>query len=262
LAETLIISAPMKAYVPGSVKEKIWGVFLPLYALHTRNSWGAGDFADLETLIEYIRGLGGNMVGTLPLLPSFFDEYLGPSPYMPASRLFWNEFYLDISGVPELINCPSAQARIGSADFKNELKTLRKSRTIDYPHQLSLKRNILEELSEHFFTQKPARFADFQTYLDSHDSLEDYACFRAAGEKHGLRWTTWPQAMRGGELKEGDYSEKNRQYHLYTQWLAREQIQHLSKKACSNNLILYLDLPIGVHPYSYDVWRNRETFVT
>ena len=117
-------------------------------------------------------------------------------------------------------------------------------------------------MSEYFFAQKPGRFTDFEAYLNSHSSLEDYARFRAAGEKQGIRWYSWPQAMRDGKLKDGDYSEKQRQYHLYTQWLAHEQIQSLSQKARRDNLYLYLDLPVGVHPYSYDVWRERESFVT
>jgi 4-alpha-glucanotransferase len=63
-------------------------------------------------------------------------------------------------------------------------------------------------------------------------------------------------------LTKGDYSEKNRQYHLYTQWLAQEQMEHLFQKTRQDNVYLYLDVPVGVHPYSYDVWRERESFVT
>jgi 4-alpha-glucanotransferase len=262
LSETLVISAPLRAYNPPSIKDKIWGAFLPLYALHTRKSWGAGDFSDLERLMECVYKMGGNMIGTLPLLPSFFDEDLGPSPYMPASRLFWNEFYLDVFRIPELEQCTAAQAMLNSANFENELKGLRRSRLVVYTHQLSLKRKILEALSDYFFTEKPIRFADFETRMDSDSSLEDYARFRAAGEKHGIHWHTWQQTMRDGDLKEGDYLERNKQYHLYTQWLAGEQIQSLSKKAASDNLYLYLDLPVGVHPCSYDVWKNRDSFVT
>ncbi len=123
-----------------------------------------------------------------------------------------------------------------------------------------MKRKVLEELAECFFTEKPERFSEFQAFVESHSSLEDYARFRAAGEQHGICWHDWPQRMRDGELKEGDYSEKTKQYHLYTQWLAQEQIRNLSQKASRDNLYLYLDLPVGVHPYSYDVWREREVF--
>jgi len=43
--EMLIISAPTKAYLPPvGIENRTWGVFLPLYALHTKDSWGGGDF--------------------------------------------------------------------------------------------------------------------------------------------------------------------------------------------------------------------------
>jgi 4-alpha-glucanotransferase len=49
-------------------------------------------------------------------------------------------------------------------------------------------------------------------------------------------------------------------YHLYVQWLASEQIEALSKEAGNKGLQLYFDLPLGVHPDGYDVWRERRLF--
>ena len=37
------------------------------------------------------------MVATLPLLATFLDDVSETSPYRPASRLLWNEFYLDVN---------------------------------------------------------------------------------------------------------------------------------------------------------------------
>jgi 4-alpha-glucanotransferase len=262
MSETLIISAPQQAYNPPLGNERIWGVFLPLYALRSRQSWNAGDFSDLETLLEWVCKLGGRMVGTLPLLPSFFDQKIGPGPYMPASRLFWNEFYLNISRIPDLGKCLPAQNRLNSSAFREEIAKLHKSHFVDYSRQPSLKRQVLEELSKYFFTERPEGFSVYQDYVKSSGVLEDYARFRATVERHGLDWHDWPQRMRDGNLKEGDYDEKVRQYYLYTQWQAQEQIRDLSQKARRNNSYLYLDVPVGVHPLSYDVWRERESFVS
>jgi 4-alpha-glucanotransferase len=66
--------------------------------------------------------------------------------------------------------------------------------------------------------------------------------------------------LQDGVLKEGDYDETARQYHLYVQWVAHEQMQNLSQSARIAGVKLYLDLPLGVHPYSYDVWRERDVF--
>src|SRR5206468_1988223 len=74
-SESLVISAPVQAYEPTDGRgEKSWGVFLPLYALRSERSWSAGHFGDLEALIDWVTGLGGGMVATLPLLAAFLDE--------------------------------------------------------------------------------------------------------------------------------------------------------------------------------------------
>ncbi|MFA5316301.1 MAG: 4-alpha-glucanotransferase, partial [Dehalococcoidales bacterium] len=107
--ETLLISAPARAYSPpGEIKNRSWGVFLPLHALHTSRSWGSGDFSDLATLAEWVAKAGGGAVATLPVLPTFQNKTFEISPYLPISRLAYHEFYLDVSRVPELGECPPA----------------------------------------------------------------------------------------------------------------------------------------------------------
>jgi len=91
--------------------------------------------------------------------------------------------------------------------------------------------------------------------------VESYARFRATHEKLRTPWQSWPQPLREGILNEGDYDEQARRYHLYGQWLANQQIQALSKSARRENLQLYFDLPLGVHPNGYDVWHERSLFV-
>ncbi|MDD5703054.1 MAG: 4-alpha-glucanotransferase, partial [Dehalococcoidales bacterium] len=259
-AAALIISAPLKAFQPPSEDEHVWGAFIPLYALHSRRSWGAGDLADLSNLMSWISSLGGRLVGLLPLLPVFLNSRLGPGPYMPASRLFWNDFYLDIRRVPELSFCPEARKLMDSSGFQEALSALRASPLVDYRRQADLKRKVLELLLDCLLTGKSGRLAGFQSFINSHPALEDYAGFRAAGEKHGIDWRRWPQRMRGGKLGSGDFVDNDRQYHLYAQWLVQEQISDISQKARRDRFYLYLDLPVGVHPLSYDVWRERESF--
>ncbi len=256
--ESLIIAAPFKAYSPlDQLDNQAWGVFLPLYALHTRRSWGCGDLSDLEALIAWVSRKGGSVVGTLPILSSFPGE---PSPYTPASRLLWNEFYLDVTRVPELPRCPSAQAILASPSFQKEIKALHNSPLVDYRRQMALKRRILEELCQSCFFEASDRFEALRRFAKTHPLVEDYARFRAAGERQRTPWRLWPQPLQGGVLKEGDYDEETKQYHLYVQWLIHEQIQAMFEKAHEKGVWLYLDLPLGVHPDSYDVWRYRTVF--
>ncbi len=258
-AETLVISSPLKAFQPPP-SDKIWGVFAPLYALHSSRSWGAGDFSDLNEILEWTMRRGGRLVGTLPLLAGFFDKDYGPGPYLPASRFFWNEFYLDIAQIPELVDCPPALALLRSEDFQKSLIGLRSSSYVNYEQQLGLKRQVLEELTDYFFREKPQRFSEFCDFVKKNPRLAEYAAFREAGEKHGLKWNEWPQKAIDFHPNEFDQAGPTNRYFMYTQWLTETQLSTLARKAAESNSYLYMDMPVGIHPDSYDVWKEPEIF--
>jgi 4-alpha-glucanotransferase len=200
-------------------------------------------------------------VATLPLLAAFLDEPYDPSPYVPVSRLFWNELYLDVGRIPELKGCPSAEALLASDGVRREIEALRASPVVDYRRQMAVKRRVLEELARSFFLDASGRSADFRRFLAAHPEVEDYARFRATGERQRAPWPSWSRPLCDGVLREEDYDERARRYHLYVQWVAHTQIRALSEHSTRAGVSLYFDLPLGVHPYGYDVWREREAFV-
>ncbi len=256
-ARSLLISAPTRAYSPPEETGRNWGVFLPLYALRTKTSLGSGNFTDLGELADWVYGLGGRVISTLPFLASGADT----SPYLPLSRLFWNDFYIDPRRAPEAERCPDAKNLLLSPEFQTEAASLRNTGLVDYPREMALKRRIIEELGRTCFEKSPERLKELERFTAENPVLEDYARFRAAVKKYGANWRDWPQPFRSGSLREGDYDEDERRYHLYTQWLAHQQITELSQKSREKGIKLYLDLPLGAHPDGYDVWREREAFI-
>lgn len=261
--QSLCISSPSMAYVPfDNYKEKIWGVFLPLYALYSERSCGCGDYTDLKSLVDYIAGLGGRAVSTLPLFPLFLDKQVEPSPYLPVSRLYWNEFYLDVEKIPELQQCESAKRILQSSVFREEIVALRKSNFVDYHRQMSLKRKLLEELCGFLFRQPSSRLDELNSFSEVNPDLRLYAQFRAAGEKLGIYWRSWPKPLQGVGINDEFYDENTRRYYLYTQWLVHQQMQDISRHIKKRGANLFLDLPLGVHPDGYDIWREQKVFVT
>jgi 4-alpha-glucanotransferase len=261
-ATALIISAPRKSYSDRSL-QKSWGAFLPLYAAHSQESWGAGNFADWQKLSEWVASLGGRVVSTLPLLAAFLSRPVcEPSPYSPASRLFWNEFYLDIPAIPEFAHCKAAQKLVHSTSFQQQLTRFRQSRLIDYAAESVARRRVLEKLARFFFETDLPRRKQFAQFLHDRPQVEDYAKFRAACDHTNLPWQQWPQRMHDGNLQSGDYSESDKNYHLYAQWLAHEQIAALTHNCRALGVQFYLDLPLGVHLAGYDLWRERGAFAT
>ena len=274
-ARTLVIRAPRRAYQASiGTGKRPWGVFCPLYALHGEKSWGAGDFSDLEALIDWTAAQGGGMVATLPMLASNFD---GPvpviSPYSPTSRLFWNEFYLDLDRIMQTAECPEAQALFArTSGVENGTETtaderlgeftdrLRSGDLVDYGAQMWLKRTILEKESAFFFDHEGLRDESFLGYLAEHPEVRDYAAFQAAGENHGRDWRRWPTDALN--LSKTHAESTNYGYHLYVQWKTDQQLQALSAKVKNHGLTWYLDFPIGVDHNSFDVWKNRQIFAT
>ena len=254
--ESTVISAPTRAFGPEK-KMDAWGVFLPLYALRTARDWGTGDFTDLGNLIEWVQNQGGGIVGTLPLLAAYLDEPLEPSPYSPASRLFWNELYIDPRAAAEFA---AAQDVVNAPEFAAEVAALRSLPLLDYKRTAALKRRVLEPMARAFFAHPSDRQAAFERFTAAHPRAEDYARFRATGEKLRRSWWTWPERLNKGVLQPGDYDEEAKRYHLYVQWLADEQVSSLAERAGKRGPGLYLDLPLGVNPDGYDVWRDRESF--
>jgi 4-alpha-glucanotransferase len=255
-----ILSAPVQASTTQS--RKTWGLFAPLYALHSKHSWGAGDFTDLENLVDWVRAQGGGMVATLPLLAAFLDEPFNPSPYAPASRLFWNEFYLDVARIPELQQSPRAQALLAAPEFREEIQALRAEPLVDYRAQMALKRRVLEELAQTLFAAPSARLEAFKRFVAANPQAQDYARFRAVVDRRREPWALWPAPLCDGTITEADFDSAVERYHLYVQWLCGEQLQSLAAKARAAGDGLYLDLPLGVNADSYDVWRERAVYAT
>ncbi|HUF53373.1 MAG TPA: 4-alpha-glucanotransferase [Dehalococcoidia bacterium] len=252
-ASALVISAPTRAYSGG--KKNQWGVFLPLYALHTSRSWGAGNYSDLQRLIDWTAELGGDAVATLPLFAAFLDRPFEPSPYSPASRLFWNEFFVDIEAVPELAQSEAARETMGRPAFRRRLTSLRNDETVHYKTGMALRREVLEELAV-----SCSRKGDIRAFTSANSLAEDYARFRAAMEAQRKPWAKWPEPLRGGHLSPDDYDPDVMRYHLYVQMLTWEQMRSVSGTARRRGVALYLDMPLGASPASYDVWRERESF--
>jgi 4-alpha-glucanotransferase len=260
LLEAYLFSAPLENPVRIGAPTRPWGIFCPVYALWSGKSWRPGDFSDLEALVDFTDRMGGDIVGTLPLLSAFLDEPFNPSPYSPVSRLFWNEFFLDITRIPDLQGCPAARATIESSAFQSEITSLKAAPLIDYRRIMTQKRRILEELARFLWSQPSERRASFERFVASHPRAEDYAAFRAKVEQERKPWNQWPLPSRNGTLRSGDYSEPAKRFHLYVQWQADEQVRALWEKTKAGGPALYLDFPLGVNRDGYDVWRERAVF--
>jgi 4-alpha-glucanotransferase len=247
--DTLIIAAPRHAHVPPDARE--WGLFFPLYAFCGHDSWGVGDYGDLGAVARWAGQLGAGFISTLPLLATFLDAPFDPSPYSPASRLFWNELFIDPAAVPGR-GAPGPE-------LQAELEQCRAGRLVDYHRVAAVKRRELERAMREVSTDVAVQ-AELRHFENSFPRVGDYARFRAVCDRRREGWPVWPDRLRDGTIREGDYAAEDYDYHLFAQWQADRQLAAVSSAPDAGSAVLYLDMPLGVHPDSYDCWRMRELF--
>ena len=253
--EAHAICAPTRAYGGPGQGKKRWGVFAPVYGLASERSGQAGDLGSLGTLFDAVERRGGSYVATLPVLAQFLGYNGEPclfSPYSPASRLYWNELYLDLAQLAGEVGMPAPVAPpFDTADDP----------LIDYPTQYRWRRLALDPIAERVLATRGAEVAQWATHANAYD----YAAFRAFNEHHRAGWSQWPEALRtpppiptraaaiglGADAKALDT-------HLVAQWAMQRQLDALAQRDAK----LYLDLPVGVNCDAYEVWRHRELFLT
>ena len=254
----LLVAAPVRAYDDG---DRSWGAFLPLHALQTAASWGVGDFSDLDSLARWVGSQGGRTVALLPALAAFLGEMpFEPSPYLPASRLFWNELYVDPRRLPELERCEPAQRLVASPAFRGRIDALHAAPLVDYREAMALRRQVLELLARSLDERPDQRREEFRVWLRKRPVAQEYAAFRALGERLARPWPAWPAAMRPEAIHVEAVDGDAIRYHLYAQWTAARQIAEVADEAGARGVGLYLDIPVGVHPDAFDVWRHPALF--
>lgn len=266
-ASSLVVVAP-RCPVPA----RGWGVFLPVQSMRTRDDWGVGNYPSLGRLTRWVEGLGGQLVGSLPLYPALLDGPVEVSPYLPATRLGWNELYVDPTAVPELEAAPEAQALLASPAFCDELARARRSAMVDYPTSMSLVRRALAPMAQAMFSADSAgsaRRRALERFLSERPELLSYARFRGGldfqtaadvtarggGASCGEGDGGVPDDAGGNALAGGTAGAKTSladrlgndeaRYHAYAQFVADEQLGAVGRS-------LLLDLPAGTHPDGFD----------
>jgi 4-alpha-glucanotransferase len=228
-----------------------WGTFLPLHALRTEGDWGVGSYVDLAALGSWVGGLGGAMVGALPLYPAFLDAPADPSPYLPVSRLAYNEIFVDPTSLPELSASLEARQLLDSDEFRRRLAAVHRSELVDYEEVSHLRRQILTLMADALLQGTSTRKEELETFGREHPELLAYARFRAHLDATG-------SSGRGASPTPGELTDSppTLGYHLYAQWVAAEQLS-----AAARSTPLYADLPIGVHPDGFDPAWSPHSFV-
>ena len=282
-----LIVAPDRCHVPDVFQKggRLWGLALQLYSLRRESNWGVGDFRDLSSIVEWAgTQLGVSLIGLNPLhaLKNTMPYHI--SPYSPSSRLFLNEIYIDIEGVPDFQSSQEAQNRLADPSFRTQLDAARQSEFVEYDIVVQAKRAVLEICYEDFLRNNfeglepelmptTARGHAFVSYLRQEgEPLLHYAVFQALEEQQqatsgAMIWTDWPESYRTPTSDAvQEFHDRHRRrvwFFVYCQWLAAEQLGVCVKRTEEVGMPIgfYLDMALGSDRYGADGWRYQDVSV-
>ncbi|MFN3534806.1 MAG: 4-alpha-glucanotransferase, partial [Desulfatiglandales bacterium] len=271
----LLINAPTTCYVPEWLlsERKVYGINLQLYSLRSQTNLGIGEFGDLRSLGEGLKGSCLTILGMSPLNALFPHDPKMISPYSPCSRLFLNPLYLGIGDLLQLGKEAEAQVRHmmgplkGDGDDHPEL--------VRYEEIWAFKKGLFEALYEdfkasHLHNGTPLS-QEFLVYQKERGELLRYfSTFLALNEmflkeKGYYSWHQWPMAFRdpfSDDVK--GWAEKNPdrlQYYQFLFWMTERAFRETKGQLNRLGKLLYLDFPVGVNGSGFEPWYYKDLFV-
>lgn len=238
----------MRDFAPG----KLWGPAVQIPALRGSTPHPFGNFGELDEAVRLFAARGADVLAINPVHALFPGNGHGFSPYSPSSRLYLNS----AMGAPELLGLPPLPAREGGPliDWQGAL-----------PRRLADLRDLFTALDDGTrarIARDNAPYGDGLRRQALFDALDVH--FRAQGADG---WRQWPEPYRAPENPAvaafaAEHASEV-QFHLFTQWLARESLGRVQEHAREAGMAVGLlaDLAVGVHLGGADSWSMREAML-
>ncbi|MBI5336088.1 MAG: 4-alpha-glucanotransferase [Mycolicibacterium rufum] len=252
--EVTVVAAPPQ--VPTA--PDTWGWMLQLYALRSARSWGIGDLGDLREFMDWTvteHGCGAVLLN--PLHAPGPTHPVQPSPYTPSSRRFANPLALRIEDLDAYRQAdPATRAEVDA------LRVSASTPRIDHDLVWAAKRSALEVLWRS--AGRPDPLGDAATS----DGLRDWATYCALAERHGGRWSRWPEALR--DVSGAAVASARRElaprlaFHAWVQQRCAEQLAAVRDAGRTSGMALGVlhDLAVGVDADGADAWALADVLAT
>ncbi len=244
-----------------SVQWRGAGVAVPVFSLRSEQSFGVGEFADLQLLGDWCAKTGQRIIQILPINDTsmsmtWHDSY----PYNTVSSFALHPLYIRLSDVGYL---RGEEDRREMEALQAELNALPE---MDYERVVNAKIKYLRKMYE----QLGARCMDSKSFRDFEKQnrawLMPYAVFSVLRDKYKTAdFTKWDTFTKFAEKRCAAFAERNEKevgFYYYMQYHLDRQLRKVRDYLHSKGVVLKGDIPIGVSRTSVDVWQNPDLFVT
>ncbi|NIL87085.1 4-alpha-glucanotransferase [Rhodococcus fascians] len=268
-SDTVVVVTP-KSLSPNAelADRQRTGLLAQLYSVRSTRSWGIGDLADLEDMVD----IAGRVHGFDYLLvnPLHADRPTTPveaSPYLPTTRRFFNPLYIRVENIRETaLLSPKQFGKIQDAAARFDKANVR-TKKLNRDATFKAKLRALERV--HKVERSPARESAFRAFVEREGTgLRDFAVWSALAEKFGPNdpaWTDRAAHPRTDFVLEQRAKLAGRiDFHMWLQWICDEQLAAAQRAALDAGMDIGVmhDLAVGVARGGADAWTLGDVLVS
>ena len=247
---------------PLRLGEKSWrlaGVAVPVFALRSEQSFGVGDFGDLERMAQWAAKVGIKLIQVLPVWDTTSSHsWTDSHPYNIISAFALHPHYMDIC---QLGSLSDEEKMTTYYRQQRELNTLKE---MDYLAVERVKSNYIDDIFEELGADCLNSEGCKDFVAENEWWLSSYAAFCILRDRYNTsRYTDWQEwavfdRNQVRTLLEEELKAYNKiiftQYHLY------RQLKNACDKARQLGVTIKGDLPIGVYRDSVETWAHPQLF--
>ena len=260
----VLITCPRFLGLPAAMQGKrTWGLMAQLYATRSRDSWGIGDLHDLGSIAEWAGKRGGGFVLVNPMHAAEPKPPIAPSPYLPATRRFFNPIYIRVEDIPEYEQMPALLKLTIAPVAMLAAAASRTADLIDRDSIWEMKASALNSVFAQPLSEE--RAAAYAAFCEREGAgLEQFAQWCAFAEVHGTASQLWPEPIRHprgqGVAAEAAKLADRVEFFKKCQWILDEQFAAAQARAteAGMNAGIVHDLAVGVHPDGADSWALQD----
>ena len=244
-----------------AVDKRLIGAVVPVGALRSGSSTGAGEFPDLVNFAQLCKKMDIGLIQILPVNDTGFES----SPYFSLTAFGLHPLYLRIEDLDEFKNTDeSIKKRLKEAKEKFN-DCVRFSHYNVLKEKLEICRLIYNSQKAEIF--KSAESGKLSKWVKNNQWIIHYAVYRRLKEENGGK--SWKEWKNFNKVNESDIDalwndKKYREQHIFWVWLQEALDAQFSKAAeeiAKAGIILEGDIPILMNDDSCDVWAYPGIFI-
>lgn len=238
------------------------GIAIPVFSLRSQQSWGVGEFHDLQLMVDWVEQTGQRMIQILPIndtvaTHSWKDSY----PYAAISVFALHPIYLHAAAMCRYYD------RALPSSFQLEGQALNLEEKVDYERVMKLKSRFYKWL----YDELGAKWQEdpgFKAFFAANEHwLIPYAAFSCLRDRFGTPdFHQWKQCATYDEAQVYAFCSPEQPHyddiaiHYLIQYHLHRQLSDVRAYARKKGIALKGDLPIGIYRHSVDAWVAPERY--